>query len=48
MSDVIERDERGREIVYYTDIPTRPQWSKHTNNLVEQGQMENAMSAWLV
>ena len=47
MSEIIERDEFGREIVYVSgkDIPSRPQWSKHINNLVEQGKMEKAMSA---
>ena len=46
MSD-IERDEFGREIVYVSgkDIPSRPQWNKHINNLVEDGKMEKAMSA---
>ena len=46
MSD-IERDEFGREIVYVSgkDIPSRPKWNKHINNLVERGKMENAMSA---
>ena len=42
---MIERDERGREIVYVDRIPDRPKWNKHINNLVEQGKMENAMSA---
>ena len=45
MSDVIERDEKGREIVYVDRIPDRPKWNKHINNLVEKGLMENAMSA---
>ena len=41
----IERDEFGREIVYVSgkDIPSRPQWGKHINNLVEAGKMEKAM-----
>ena len=45
---MIERDERGREIVYVVDekyVPRIPQWGKHINNLVEQGKMEKAMSA---
>ena len=44
---VVERDEFGREIVYVSgkDIPSRPQWNKHINNLVEDGKMEKAMSA---
>ena len=44
---MIERDEFGREIVYVSgkDIPSRPKWNKHINNLVEQGLMEKAMSA---
>ena len=36
---------RGREIIYNTDIPARPQWNKHFNNLVEKGEMEKAMKA---
>ena len=45
MSD-IERDEFGREIVYVSgkDIPSRPKWNKHINNLVEDGKMEKAIS----
>ena len=43
MSDVIERDERGREIVYVDRIPNTPKWNKHINNMVEQGKMEIAM-----
>ena len=44
---MVERDERGREIVYVSgkDIPTKFQWNKHINNLVEKGKMEKAMSA---
>ena len=44
---VVERDEFGREIVYVSgkDIPCRPKWTKHINNLVEDGKMEKAMSA---
>ena len=44
---VVERDEFGREIVYVSgkDIPCRPQWNMHINNLVEDGKMEKAMSA---
>ena len=44
---MVERDEFGREIVYVSgkDIPSRPQWNKHINNLVEDGKMEKAMSA---
>ena len=44
---MVERDERGREIVYVSgkDIPTKFQWSKHMNNCVEIGDMENAMKA---
>ena len=44
---MIDRDERGREIVYIDEkcLPTVPQWSKHINNLVDQGQMEKAMQA---
>ena len=42
---MIERDERGREIVYVDRIPSVPQWNKHINNLVEKGLMERAMSA---
>ena len=43
---MIERDERGRKIVYVSgrDIPTIPQWSMHINNMVEQGKLEKAMS----
>ena len=42
---MVERDERGREIVYVDEkyVPTTPQWNKHINNLVEQGKMERAM-----
>ena len=40
-----ERDERGREIVYVNHIPCTKQWTKHINNLVERGEMENAMNA---
>ena len=43
MSDVIERDDRGREIMYVNRIPDRPQWNKPINNLVEQGMMDRAM-----
>ena len=45
---MVERDERGREIVYAVDakyVVCVPQWNMHINNLVEQGQMEKAMSA---
>ena len=44
---MVERDEFGREIVYVSgkDIPSRPKWNKHINNLVEDGKMEKAMSA---
>ena len=44
---MIERDERGREIVYVSekDIPTTFKWNKHINNLVESGCMKKAMSA---
>ena len=44
---MVERDEFGREIVYVSgkDIPSRPQWNKHINNCVEEGNMEKAMSA---
>ena len=44
---MIERDEFGREIVYVSgkDIPSRPQWNKHINNCVEEGNMEKAMNA---
>ena len=44
---MIERDERSTEIVYVSgkDIPCTPQWNMHINNLVERGDMENAMSA---
>ena len=45
---MVERDERGREIVYVVDekyVPNTPQWNKHINNLVEAGEMEKAMSA---
>ena len=42
---MIERDERGREIVYVDRIPSTPQWNKHVNNMVEEGQMEKAMRA---
>ena len=41
----VERDERGREIVYVDHIPSMPQWNKHINNCVEEGQMEKAMNA---
>ena len=43
---MVERGERGREIVYVDEkyVPNTPQWSKHINNLVEEGQMEKAMS----
>ena len=43
----VERDESGREIVYVSgkDIPTKHEWNKHINNLVEKGLMERAMSA---
>ena len=43
----VERDEFGREIVYVSgkDIPSKFQWTKHINNLVEDGHMEKAMSA---
>ena len=43
----VERDERGREIVYMSgrDIPTKYQWSKHINHCVEDGKMEKAMRA---
>ena len=42
-----ERDESGREIVYISGraTPNIFQWNKHINNLVEQGQIEKAMSA---
>ena len=35
---MIERDERGREIVYVSgkDLPTKFEWSKHMNNCVEE------------
>ena len=42
---MIERDERGREIVYVNRIPCAPQWNMHINNMVEQGQMDIAMRA---
>ena len=44
---MIERDERGREIVYVSgkDIPTTFKWTKHINNLVDQRKMEEAMNA---
>ena len=45
---MIERDERGREIVYVIDekyVPNTFKWNKHINNLVEKGKMERAMSA---
>ena len=42
---MVERDERGREIAYVNRIPNTFQWTKHINNLVEQGKMEKAMSA---
>ena len=44
---MVERDERGREIVYVDEkcVPCTPEWNKHINNLVERGEMENAMSA---
>ena len=45
---MIERDERGREIVYVDgekSVPNKFQWTKHINNLVEKGQMEKAMRA---
>ena len=42
----VERDERGREIVYVSgkDLPTKHEWTKHMNNLVERGQIEKAMN----
>ena len=42
---MVERDDRGIEIVYVRgkDLPTKFQWNKHINNLVEQRQMEKAM-----
>ena len=45
---MVERDESEREILYVVDekyVPRRHQWTKHINNLVEQGQMEKAMRA---
>ena len=42
---MVERDERGREIVYVDRVPNTPQWNKHISNLVESGNMEKAMSA---
>ena len=44
---MIERDERGRDIVYVDKkyVPDRPKWNKHINNCVEEGNMEDAMSA---
>ena len=38
---MVERDERGREIVYVSekDLPTKYEWGKHINNLVENGCM---------
>ena len=43
---VVERDERGREIVYVSgkDVPNIFEWSKHINNCVEEGQIEKAMN----
>ena len=42
---MVERDERGREIVYVSgkDLPTKHEWTKHINNIVERGEMEIAM-----
>ena len=37
---MVERDERGREIVYVNRIPRLPQWNKHINNCVEDGKMD--------
>ena len=44
---MIERDERGREIVYVSgkDLPTKYEWTKHINTLVGEGKMERAMNA---
>ena len=44
---MVERDERGREIVYVSgkDLPNTQKWNKHINNLVEHGKMEKAMRA---
>ena len=44
---MIERDERGREILYVDEkyVPNKFEWSKHINTLVEKGKMEEAMSA---
>ena len=44
---MVERDERGREIVYVDEkcVPNTYKWNKHINNLVEVGEMEKAMSA---
>ena len=45
---MVERDERGREIVYVVDekyVPNVFKWTKHINNCVEDGHMEAAMSA---
>jgi len=43
----VERDERGKEIVYVNEkyVPNKFMWSKHINNLVEQGKIEAAMKA---
>ena len=32
-------------ILYAPKIPNKFQWTKHINNLVEQGKMEKAMDA---
>ena len=42
---IVERDDKGREIVFVNRIPSTPKWSKHINNCVEDGKMEKAMSA---
>ncbi len=42
---LVERDENGKESYSVVDakyIPTRSQWNKHINNLVEKGLMEEA------
>ena len=41
----VERDEFGREIVYVSgkDIPCRPKWNMHINNLVERDLRRNQM-----
>ena len=39
-----EFTEDGKRILYVTNIPNRPQWNKHINNMVEKGMMDEAMN----